>query len=228
MSLYQCSKCNEFYTKSAVQENYDIDMAKKYQTSVSVIICSCGAKHVCGYEKMEDGYYSWGNSYNNYNGDKNNLLRFKAIMLKEVGENDFHTAKTIEGSIYDPKRKSRPLFLSIDTDKYILNNTVECYNTRDVMESFGLGQIRIGNIHKMVACSIKNSIQFRFAKRVIAIDNETWGTRNIKADHDKLFVFIMHNIFPSKVPEYRMEKLWKEVDGMKKINANTKNQNDIK
>jgi transcription elongation factor Elf1 len=225
MSLYQCPNCNHYYTKSVSQDEYDIDAADTNSKKASIIVCKCGHKHVCGYDKDIDGYYSWGDSYDHYKIGNlttiDDLKEFKAIMLKGVDEDEFHTHITLDGSIYSNEKPRNKVVLSIDTDNYIRNNTNKIISHFDLFDGFGLGQIEISTIHKMVSLSIKHGIDFVFSKTASGFDDDSWTNRTIKADSDKLFVF------PKRNSPGDLGSFWEDVEELEEVKAKIKTQKDV-
>jgi len=178
---------------------------------------------VCGYDKDVDGYYSWGDSYDHYKiGNPtfvDYLKEFPAIMLKEVSENEHHIMSTVSGSIYNSNDPVRKVFLAIDTDNYIRTNFKTNIIQSDPFDGFGLGQLKISTIHKMISVSIKHEVEFKFA-RFAAGYNDNYKFDTMTAIDTHLFVFVEDHVGD-------LTNMWNEIEKMGIVKADIKKQTDI-
>jgi hypothetical protein len=84
--LYQCPKCNQYYTDSDEFDKY-ISKCQDGVPRAGVVECKCGEIRVSGgeYDSIYDGIMMYGLNYNKTFHE--NLPRFKAVMLVECSEN---------------------------------------------------------------------------------------------------------------------------------------------
>ena len=82
---------------------------------------------------------------------------------------------------------------------------------RKMGDDWGLGQIEIGEIKKMIEVGKKIDLTFVFAKTVTAMDYMTWEKRTISANVGFLFVY------PSDCRD--LTDFWAEVDNWIPIDA---------